>query len=69
MLQLRCEYFHDTGFKDGQSWRPGTVLQFVYASYKTAYGVVLPDVGRPSPILCELSEIRIQLAGDEIRRS
>lgn len=57
MLQLRCKYYRDTGFREGQSWEPGTILQFVYASHKTAYGVIMPDAGL-SPILCELSDIR-----------
>jgi hypothetical protein len=61
MLQLRCTYLRDTGFRDGQSWEPGTVLQFVYASHKAAYGIVLPDVGS-QPILCDLADIRIDAA-------
>lgn len=62
-MQIKCQFLHDTGFRDGQfsgrySWLDGTILQFLYASHERAYAVVLPE-GGDRPRLVEISDVRI----------
>jgi hypothetical protein len=40
MTPLSCKYYRDTGFRDGQSWEDGTLLQFVALSHGGVVGVV-----------------------------
>jgi hypothetical protein len=57
-MQIKCQFLHDTGFRDGQSWRGGTILQFLHASNERACAVVLPE-GGDRPRLVEISDVRI----------
>jgi hypothetical protein len=59
MMRLKCRWLYDNGFRDGQLWRDGEILQFLYASNKTAYGVVLPAL-ESRPVLVELNNLKIE---------
>lgn len=65
-MQIKCQFLHDTGFRDGQSWQDGTILQFLYASHERAYAVVLPVEGDCTRLV-EISDVRIPDLGQTTR--
>jgi hypothetical protein len=61
MTPLNCKYYRDTGFRDGQSWEDGTLLQFVALSYGGIVGIVFCHQGG-GLLHLKLSDIRLERA-------